>query len=85
MTETTAGLKVGDRVKLRPCHNWLSRYAPLAASERAGTITGFPSDRQAWVQFDVVKRGAAPIHETFARSDLIACNVPFVEQTEIAL
>lgn len=75
----------GARVRLRPSHNWLSRYAPLAAHGRVGTVMGLEGDSMAHVEFDVVKRGAKPIKGCFLISDLIPGGAPKVEQAEAAL
>lgn len=73
-------LAVGDRVRLKPAHNWLTRYAPLAANGRVGTITAIGSETSACVEFDTVRPGARPIAGTFSLDALVIVNVPKVEQ-----
>lgn len=83
--ETTT-LRIGDRVRLAPSRDWLSRYAPLAEHGRPGTITGLPDERTADVTFDVKRPGAKPVSSTFARADLMPCAVPApVEQEGLKL
>jgi hypothetical protein len=78
-------IHIGARVRLRPSHNWLSRYAPLAERGRLGTVTALEGDRNAHVEFDVVRRGAKTIKACFMILDLIVCDAPKVEQMEASL
>ena len=75
-------LVVGSRVRLKPAHNWLTRYAPLAANGRVGTITAIGSETSACVEFDTVRPGARPIAGTFSRDDLEMLNAPKMEQLD---
>jgi hypothetical protein len=70
MTNTT-DLPLQSRVRLRPAHNWLSKYAPLAEAGRLGTVLGRPDPHRAFVKFDTVRRGAMPICASFLIVDLI--------------
>ena len=62
---------IGARVTLRPAHNWLSRFAPLARTQRVGTVVSLPDDRRAEVAFDVGRPGARQVVSTFLRADLL--------------
>lgn len=81
-----AFVSVGTRVRLRPAHNWLSKYEGLAMSGRPGTIVALPDDRTATVVFDTKRPGTKPIDGTFARDDLMPCAIPApAAQPEIGL
>lgn len=75
-------VSIGSRVRLRPAHNWLSKYAKLAESGRVGTVMATNEMVRAEVEFDVVRRGAQPIGGRFLVIDLILCDAPKVEQLE---
>lgn len=77
-----APVPIGSRVRLRPAHNWLSRYAPLAESGRVGTVMATDEFARAEVEFDVVRHWAKPIRGWFLVIDLILCDVPKAEQLE---
>jgi hypothetical protein len=64
-------LQIHTRVRLRQYHNWLSKYAPLAANGRLGTVLGRPDPHRAFVKFDTARRGAVPIYASFLVADLI--------------
>ena len=74
---------VGSRVYLKPDHNWLTRYAPLAEHKRPGTVTNLPDERTAEVIFDTNRPGAIPITGRFFRGDLMLCSIPKREQADL--
>jgi hypothetical protein len=61
-------IQIGTRVRLKPYHNWLSKWQRLADSKRAGTVVGLHP--QIVVKFDMIRPGAKPIQSNFLATDL---------------
>lgn len=86
MADPQTTIRPGDRVRLRPRHDWLSAYAPLAEHGRVGTVLDLDERGYPLIQFDTVRPGTKPKRGTFNPRDVIVVAVPApAEQLEAML
>jgi hypothetical protein len=65
----STNIEAGDRVRLKPFHDWLDTWRPLANSGRLGTVTSV-GESQVVIQFDAARDGAKQRTANFSRDDI---------------